>query len=51
MSTVQNGRQHDLSTQVERVKRKTRPWKSMRIFPSPDGQKLVFIVAAAPSPP
>ena len=29
MSTVQNGRQIDLSTQVERVKRKTRPWKSI----------------------
>src|SRR5437773_2436908 len=29
MSTVQNGRQVDLSTQVERVKRKTRPWKSI----------------------
>jgi len=28
-STVQNGRQIDLSTQVERVKRKTRPWKSI----------------------
>jgi small-conductance mechanosensitive channel len=26
---VQNGRQIDLSTQVERVKRKTRPWKSI----------------------
>jgi small-conductance mechanosensitive channel len=29
MSTVQNGRQIDLSTQVDRVKRKTRPWKSI----------------------
>ena len=29
MSTVQNGRQIDLSTQVERVKRRTRPWKSI----------------------
>src|SRR5712672_2109782 len=29
MSTVQNGRQVDLSTQVERVKRRTRPWKSI----------------------
>jgi len=29
MSTVQNGRQIDLSTQVERVKRGTRPWKSI----------------------
>src|SRR5437763_16334885 len=28
-STVQNGRQHDLSTHVERVKRTTRPWKSI----------------------
>jgi small-conductance mechanosensitive channel len=28
-SAVQNGRQIDLSTQVERVKRKTRPWKSI----------------------
>jgi small-conductance mechanosensitive channel len=28
-STVQNGRQIDLSTQVERVKHKTRPWKSI----------------------
>jgi small-conductance mechanosensitive channel len=28
-STVQNGRQIDLSTQVEHVKRKTRPWKSI----------------------
>src|SRR5712672_2192309 len=28
-SPVQNGRQIDLSTQVERVKRKTRPWKSI----------------------
>ena len=26
---MQNGRQIDLSTQVERVKRKTRPWKSI----------------------
>jgi small-conductance mechanosensitive channel len=26
---VQNGRQIDLSTQVERVKRRTRPWKSI----------------------
>ena len=26
---MQNGRQVDLSTQVERVKRKTRPWKSI----------------------
>jgi small-conductance mechanosensitive channel len=26
---VQNGRQIDLSTQVERVRRKTRPWKSI----------------------
>jgi small-conductance mechanosensitive channel len=29
MSTVQNGRQIDLSTQVERVKRRTKPWKSI----------------------
>jgi small-conductance mechanosensitive channel len=28
-STVQNGRQIDLPTQVERVKRRTRPWKSI----------------------
>jgi small-conductance mechanosensitive channel len=28
-STVQNGRQIDVPTQVERVKRKTRPWKSI----------------------
>jgi hypothetical protein len=26
---VQNGRQIDVSAQVERVKRKTRPWKSI----------------------
>ena len=26
---MQNGRQIDLSAQVERVKRKTRPWKSI----------------------
>jgi hypothetical protein len=26
---VQNGRQIDLSAQVERVKRKTRPWKAI----------------------
>ena len=36
---MQNGRQVDLSTQVERVKRKTRPWKSI-IF-------LLLAIAAA----